>query len=223
MCERFAQVWDEDLAWYVRRWTGAGRGAVDQAVHRAPGKDYNVAPEDPVGVVVEADGRPTLQWMRWGFPLRQLVINTRLEAVLDSPTWRPLMDHRAAVPMTGFYEWAAADGQPHFFHRRDGEPMMVAAVHGVRRTRDEVRPCMSLLTGPASPDVAEVRGRIPWVLEPDHVAAWLDPGVGADDAVALIGTPQTGTLAHYPVAREVMRSEATGAELLAPVAVARGR
>lgn len=65
MCERFAQVWDEDLGWYVERWIGPLEEAAPGKRERDPRKDYNVSAGDQTGVLVKRD-RVVLEWMQWG-------------------------------------------------------------------------------------------------------------------------------------------------------------
>ena len=81
---------------------------------------YNVAPTQPVPVVIDDRGTRHFRLMRWGFvpawakdPKEfPLVINARGETLLTKPTFRNALKRRRCVFLAdGFYEW-----------RREGEP-----------------------------------------------------------------------------------------------------
>ncbi len=213
MCGRFVQVWDAELVRYVRQW-------VEDLVE-VPGPDsdasYNVAPTQEVSVLVTGEGSPRLESMRWGVPLRgKPIINARVEKVLTSPMWRPMMEHRGVVPMNGFYEWSSTDAGkvPHFIHRPKGL-LAVAAMFGVRRIHDTETLCVTLVTCPATADMDGIHDRMPAILEVEQMDSWLDARVPPAKALELI-QPRTGILKHYPVAKEVGRASARGRRLIEP-------
>jgi putative SOS response-associated peptidase YedK len=81
---------------------------------------FNVAPTSVMPVVVERpeDGRDPVA-LKWGFQppwmapgKRPPPINARAETVATNGLFKTaLARHRAIVPATGFWEWAAVPGQ----------------------------------------------------------------------------------------------------------------
>src|SRR5437867_3041044 len=79
-----------------------------------PGARYNVAPTDPVPVVVAHQGERILAEHRWGLipfwakdrSIGARMINARAETILTAPAFREsLVTRRCIVPATRFYEW----------------------------------------------------------------------------------------------------------------------
>ena len=90
---------------------------------------YNVAPTQPVPVVIVEQGTRRFGLMRWGLipswvkdPRKfSLLINARAETVLDKPAFRSAMKRRRClVPADGYYEWQrrSARKQPYFIYPR---------------------------------------------------------------------------------------------------------
>ena len=93
---------------------------------------YNIAPIQPVPIVVEGDGARFLDTMQWGLipswvkepGLARKMINARAETLSEKPAFRAALSRRRCiVPADGFYEWKTEDGarQPMHIRRKDGE------------------------------------------------------------------------------------------------------
>ena len=91
---------------------------------------YNIAPTQPIPVVILENGERHFKLMRWGLvpawvkDPRQftLLINARSETVLDKPAFKnAIKRRRCLIPADGYYEWHSAGGRkrPHFIYRRD--------------------------------------------------------------------------------------------------------
>src|SRR6202171_3490231 len=102
---------------------------------------HNIAPTQPIPVVIVENGARHFRLMRWGLlpawvkdPRKfTLLINARAETVLDKPAFKNAMKRRRClIPADGYYEWQASEGRkrPHFIYRRDGTPMGLAGVRG---------------------------------------------------------------------------------------------
>jgi len=79
---------------------------------------YNVAPSQPVPIVVSSDGGRALRLARWGFKPHGMresklaPINARAETLLTGQMFREAVRRgRCLVPADGFYEWQAVPGQ----------------------------------------------------------------------------------------------------------------
>lgn len=187
-----------------------------RAVDEPPPPSWNVAPTDPVSVVVDrGDGRE-LRTLKWGLipswaeddRIASRLINARAETVATKPAFRAaLVKRRCLVPADGWYEWR--DKRPHFISRP--EPIAFA---GLYERRGDVR-TFTIVTTSAAPDIAYLHDRMPVVLPAGVWDAWLDRA--NDDVEALLGllVPRPGCTA-YEVSRAVNNVRSNGPQLLDP-------
>src|ERR1700759_3339242 len=170
---------------------------------------HNIAPTQPVPVVIIENGARHFKLMRWGLvpswvkdPRKiTLLINARSETINDKPAFKNAMRRRRClIPADGYYEWQTAGGRkrPFFIHRRDGHIFGVAAA--------------------ASPDLAVLHHRVPVTLMPDDFARWLD--CSEDDAapvMALLKGPEQGEFAWHEVSTRVNHADNDDSQLLLPI------
>lgn len=189
----------------------------------------------------------TLEVGRWGLipswakdpSMGSRLINARAETVATKPAFRgAFARRRCLVPADGYYEWytptdpQAPTGkggrplkQPFYIHPADGSSLAMAGLYEWWRDpavpeADESawRLTCTIITTEATDDVGRIHDRMPMTIEPAQWSAWLDPGVGADDAGALLVPAATGTLNAYPVSTRVNSVRNHGPELLVPLA-----
>jgi putative SOS response-associated peptidase YedK len=191
---------------------------------------YNVAPTQPVPVVMlENEGR-RFRLMRWGLlpswvkePKKfALVINARSETVIDKPAFRAAMKRRRClIPADGYYEWqpAGARKRPFFIHRADGKPLGFAGLYETWvGPNGEEMDTVAIVTTESAPDMAMLHHRVPVTIEPENFDRWLDVGK-TDAAVAaeLLVAPSQGTFAWHEVSMAVNRLANDAPELIAPI------
>lgn len=191
---------------------------------------YNVAPTQPIPVVVHDNGARHFRLMRWGLipswvkDPRQftLLINARSETVLEKPAFRnAIRRRRCLVPADGYYEWTT-DGkhkQPYFIHARDGAPIGFAAVSETwMGPNGEELDTVAIITTAASAEMAMLHERVPVTIAPDDYARWLD--CSEDDAgpvMTLLEAPPQGHYAWHPVSADVNRVANDNAQLVLPI------
>jgi putative SOS response-associated peptidase YedK len=147
---------------------------------------HNIAPTQPIPVVVWEHGDRHFRLMRWGFlpawvedPREfALLVNARSETVLEKPAFRNAMKRRRClVPADGYYEWQASGGRkrPHFIHSRNGSPIGLA---GLTETwtgpNGEELDTVAIITTLAGPDLAVLHHRVPVTIAPQDFQRWLD-------------------------------------------------
>jgi len=120
----------------------------DQIIGDLPGISYNVAPTQPITMIVDrafekaADGSPIgelsreLHAARWGLVPRWAksptehapLINGRIETILEKPSFKDsVVRRRCVIPASGYYEWhVAADGTKQPFYISAGTDGMFA-------------------------------------------------------------------------------------------------
>lgn len=172
---------------------------VDVTDDDLPGPSFNVAPTDPVAIVLDSTKTepPTrrLERARWGLvpgwakdlSVGARAINARSEELESKPMFRKAFEkRRAIVPTTGYYEWKkTADGKvPHFIRPASGEPLLFAGLYEWWRDKsraddDPTRWVLSftILTRDAVGPLGSIHDRMPLFVDPDHADVWLDPTV----------------------------------------------
>ena len=120
----------------------------DEIIGDLPGISYNVAPTQPITIIVDrsfekaADGSPVgelsreLHAARWGLVPRWAksptehapLINGRIETILEKPSFKDsVVRRRCVIPASGYYEWhVAADGTKQPFYISAGTDGMFA-------------------------------------------------------------------------------------------------
>jgi putative SOS response-associated peptidase YedK len=191
---------------------------------------HNIAPTQPIPVVMIENGARHFRLMRWGLlpawvkdPRKfTLLINARAETVQDKPAFRNAVKRRRClIPADGYYEWHTADGRkrPFFIHRSEGQPFGLA---GLAETwtgpHGEELDTVAIVTAAASPDLAVLHHRVPVTIAPDAFARWLDcAAFDVAEAMALLHAPEAGEFAWHEVSTRVNRVVNDDAQLILPI------
>lgn len=203
---------------------------LDTASEPALEARYNIAPSQQVPVIVaHPDGRPELEWMRWGFQpawatdaRRPAPINARAETLLERAYFRSaLRQGRCLIPADGFFEWQVRPGragkQPMYMRLNDGSIFALAGLYtpgpeGAGGT------CAIITTTP-NRLMEPIHDRMPAILDPLDEARWLDPDITAPEAVLDCLRPYAAeAMSAYPVSARVNAPGNDGPELIAPLA-----
>lgn len=196
---------------------------------------FNVAPTELVLTVVAKNGERRAELMRWGLVPSwaseikgPLMINARLETVTEKPAYKRLVprgERRALQLADGWFEWLKPERrseprQPFYFQLDGGAPFAFAAIWTPAKVEGEWLHSCALLTGDSSQNriAAAIHDRMPVVLaDEDAQRAWLDPSVGAEEALALCGPLPEARLSARPVNPAVNKvdPETEGPQLLA--------
>src|ERR1700743_1095561 len=129
---------------------------------------FNIAPTQPIPVVIIENGSRHFRLMRWGLlpswvkdpRTFTLLINARSETVREKPAFKNAFKRRRClIPADGYYEWHVSDDRkrPYFIRRRDGQPFGFAGLPkpGIGPTGGELD-TVAIVPGAASPDLAEL-------------------------------------------------------------------
>jgi putative SOS response-associated peptidase YedK len=184
----------------------------DAGTHR-----FNIAPTEEVLAIVLPRGEPEARMLRWGLVPSWAtdlkgsykLINARMETVQRTPAYRRLIPNasrRALQLADGYFEWLKPERdsgprQPFFFQVDGGIPFAFAALWTPARVDDEWIQSVSLLTCDASPNgvARAIHDRMPVILaDRDAQEAWLDPAVGAEEALSLCGALPAERLSARP-------------------------
>jgi putative SOS response-associated peptidase YedK len=178
---------------------------------------YNIAPTQPVPVVLLEEGARRFRLMRWGllpswvkdpkeFPL---VINIRSETAREKPSFRAAFQRRRGLmPVDGFYEWHRIGrvSQPYLFRRPDRGIFAFPALYETWSGADGSEiDTVALLNTDANGQMAAIHDRSPVILSPADYARWLDPATTPDKAQALLRPPPNELLEMIAIGLGVNR------------------
>lgn len=186
-----------------------------------PGPSWNVAPTDPITVVLERDDRRVATMAGWGFrpfwrddPRQPGWINARSETAAESSAFGPaLRAHRCVIPADAFYEWDRSHRppQPYAIGRVDRAPLVMAGIW--TRTADAITAAI-LTTGPNA-TMRSLHDRMPVILAADAIEPWLVAGALEEVAPLLVPAPDD-VLHVWPVSTTVNNVRNNGPHLLEP-------
>jgi putative SOS response-associated peptidase YedK len=191
---------------------------------------HNIAPTQPVPVVVLEHGARHFRLMRWGLipywvkDPRQfaLLINARSETVVEKPAFKnAIRRRRCLIPADGYYEWQAVGGRkrPFFIYRRDRQPFAFA---GLAETwmgpNGEELDTVAIATSPASRDLSALHPRVPVAIGTQDFERWLDcRDDSAEPVMGLLAPPEVGTFAWHEVSTRVNHADNDDAQLVLPI------
>jgi putative SOS response-associated peptidase YedK len=208
----------------------------------APTQEILVIRDDPDEAKAAA-GEREARLMRWGLipvwskdlKVGYKMINAKVENLQKSRAYGPLVGkfrHRCLIVADGFYEWMKAEDpkqprQPWRFTVDGGEPFAFAGLCTRKEWDDPdergVDPdgflySATLITTTPNAVVKPVHNRMPVILpSAEAEAAWLDPSLSTEDAIAMCGPLDPGRMEGAPAnpaLNKVGKGMAEGPELL---------
>lgn len=191
---------------------------------------YNVAPTQPIPVVIVDNGARQFRLMRWGLipawvndPRKfALLINARAETVLDKPAFKnAIRRRRCLIPADGYYEWHIDEGRkrPYFIHRADAAPFGFAALAETwSGPNGEEVDTVAIVTTAATGGLARLHHRVPVAVSPAEFARWLDVReVDAVEATDILRPPREGEFTWHEISTRVNAVANDDAQLILPI------
>jgi putative SOS response-associated peptidase YedK len=156
---------------------------------------YNIAPSQSVVAFRLAldTGKAEAVRLRWGLvpswaddvKIGYSLINARSETVRTKPAFRSAFKHRHCLVLAdGFYEWQklGSKKQPYHIRLRDGRPFAFAGLWEHWHKGEETVDSCTILTMAANDAVRPIHERMPFILDPNDHATWLNAAAkDADD------------------------------------------
>ena len=197
--------------------------------------NHNVAPTTQILAVRDrvddGDRSRHLDRLHWGLipfwakdpSIGNRMINARAETVAEKNSFkRPLQRRRCIIPVDGFYEWWAREGQkkkqPMYITRTDGDMFAFAGLWETWRGPDKddstyVESC-TIITGAPNDKMAEIHHRMPIMLPPDRWDDWLDPELNdLEQLQSFFVSAPSELIRYHPVSLEVNNARNKGAHL----------
>lgn len=119
--------------------------------------------------------------LKWGFPQWKgngVIINARAETALEKSMFRkPMLEHRCAVPCTGYFEWRQIEGRKkkdkYFLTYPGGGVLYLAGAYGRFRDANGEYDAFVVLTTDANDSVSAIHSRMPVIISAEEREAWL--------------------------------------------------
>lgn len=127
------------------------------------------------------------------------MFNARSETLREKPSFRGLVQsRRCIVPISGFFEWQAVDGQrqkrPWYLSRADGDPMLLAGLWDTWSAEGSELDSFAILTRAPDSFMEPIHDRMPVILEPDSAPDWINGSLGDRAVDAMISAdPHPGS------------------------------
>lgn len=190
---------------------------------------HNIAPTQPIPVIVARQGAPSFILMRWGFipgwvkdpKTWPLVINVRSETAREKPAFRAAITRRRCLmPADGFYEWrrVGRESQPFLFRKPDRGPFAFAAIHETWSSPDGSEiDTAALVNTHANGLMAAIHHRCPIILDRSDHELWLDPNAEAKHVDRLLKPPPDDLLEMVRIPTLVNKVANDGPEVQEPL------
>ena len=133
----------------------------------------DICPTDMAPIIEKTDQGLKLSTCKWGYLLskgKNLVINARVETVMDKPAFQNgILYHRILVPASRFYEWNHLK-EKNSFTRPDAATLYIAVF--CDWFENERR--FVILTTVANDSMVKVHDRMPLILEKEQMEDWFN-------------------------------------------------
>lgn len=196
---------------------------------------YNIAPLQPVLVIIGHDGNRRLGRVNWGLVpswskdtrMAAKLINAREETLADKPSFRAAFRYRRCLILAdGFYEWElhGRRKQPWYFTLHGEGPFAFAGLWETwKGKKEEVYHSCTIVTTAANKVVQPIHDRMPVILSPTAYAAWLDPTKqDAGPLTQIIRDGRIHRLKRFPVSKRVNSIRNNDPACIEPIEVEAG-
>jgi putative SOS response-associated peptidase YedK len=150
-------------------------------------RSYNISPTQTAPVIVNRDGKPSLEIMKWGFipkgakdtnsVFRYKTFNAKSEGIFSKASYsEPIRHSRCLIPANGFYEWQqSTDGKkPYYVHPNDQELFAFAGIYSSwTDPAGKEWGTYSIITIEANDEMSTIHDRMPIILQPQDEEKWL--------------------------------------------------
>ena len=212
-----------------------GKGRTVRDLVRTYIDRYNLAPSQQAVTVHQVDGEWVISERQWGLipswaqdeSGASKLINARAETVAKLSSFRSAFKRgRLLIPVSGFYEWPVIAGKkrPYFIHPTDGGHWFFAGLGESWPGPEGSLKSFTVITTVANQIMTRLheKKRMPVILSPDDLEAWLDPSAAPGDLQALLIPCPDGWIEAHEVGAAVGNVRKNGPELIVPVASGQG-
>lgn len=184
-----------------------------------------MVPGAKVLLLSERDKQLHLDAVHWGYAPgwwdKPPLINVRVETAATSRMFKPLWQQGRAICFAdGWFEWKREGDrkQLYFMHRKDGQPIFMAAIGSVPFERGDESEGFLIMTAAADQGLVDIHDRRPLVLVPEAAREWMRQDIGGKEAgeIATDGSVSADHFTWHPVSRAVSNVKNQSSHLIKP-------
>ena len=145
----------------------------------------------------------------WAKPDFRRLHNARLEGIETKVSFKKLIvNSRAVIPITGFYEWAKEDDKkmPYYFNRTDDQDIFLAGIHDNGQ--------FTIITREATEENSKVHHRQPVINSKSQINNYFNLN---NNAVEFLNSVKAPELKFHKVSTDVNNPSKNDATLINPV------
>ena len=145
----------------------------------------------------------------WAKPDFRRLHNARLEGIETKVSFKKLIvNSRAVIPITGFYEWAKEEGKkvPYYFNRTDDQDIFLAGIHDNGQ--------FTIITREATEENSKVHHRQPVIISKSQINNYFNLNNNAVEFLSSVKAPE---LKFHKVSTDVNNPSKNDATLINPV------
>ena len=145
----------------------------------------------------------------WAKPDFRRLHNARLEGIETKVSFKKLIvNSRAVIPITGFYEWAKEDDKkvPYYFNRTDDQDIFLAGIHDNGQ--------FTIITREATEENSKVHHRQPVIISKSQINNYFNLNNNAVEFLSSVKAPE---LKFHKVSTDVNNPSKNDATLINPV------
>lgn len=191
------------------------------------GTRINIAPTEPVAVVLEERGARLIREMRWwlvpswapAIDSRYSMFNAKCETLATRSAFRKLLQRRRCIlPASSFIEWTASAGRrlPWLIRPEAGAIAFAGLWDVWTRGGTRLESC-AILTTDAAPGLDRLHPRMPVMLRPAAIDAWLDVRAGTPDLAGMCRARLPQDFLVAPLSSTVNNAREKAESLLVPI------
>ena len=135
--------------------------------------------------------------------------NARLEGIETKVSFKKLIvNSRAVIPITGFYEWAKEDDKkmPYYFNRTDDQDIFLAGIHDNGQ--------FTIITREATEENSKVHHRQPVIISKSQINNYFNLNNNAVEFLSSVKAPE---LKFHKISTDVNNPSKNDATLINPV------
>ncbi|WP_027967567.1 SOS response-associated peptidase [Halomonas halocynthiae] len=173
----------------------------------------NLAPRRPISIIRQDGKRYSQANVFWGLTPPWLKVLdhaphcARAETLNQRAMFREAFAaRRCLIGVGGIYVWQSrgASKQPYLVTRADRGPLLLAGIWCRFHTSlTEYNDSMALITVPTSPLLSALTDRLPGIIAPGDVPAWLSPATPKQRVEAQLKPAPEELLGAFPVSKQV--------------------
>jgi len=150
-----------------------------------------------------------------------ILINARSESLTQKPSFRGLLNAQRCIVITdGYYEWqkTTSGKQPFYIHHPQKQLLTMAGLFSEWQDQNgKILLTYTVITTPACAELQFIHERMPAILTPPQIDAWIDcDRYDPQTALALL-QPLPIPLTAYPVSAFVNSVRNNSAQCLQPI------